>query len=276
MMITVELMGGLGNQLFQIFAAIGYSYRYYTPFFFEPKGISIGWRKTQYWDTFLSSLRPYLKSREARLGYRDPDFHYTEIPLLGQGNDDIKLLGYFQSYKYFDEYKTEIFELLDLEKKKTGLRQKVEVDSENTISMHFRIGDYKKIQEHHPILPLKYYEKALKEVCRQTGKTDWNVLYVCEEEDILLVKEMIDRLRQKYPSLQFNKLDGGLADWEQMLAMSICRHHIIANSTFSWFGAYFNNHSDRKVFYPNVWFGPAQGAKRMEDLFPADWQKVII
>jgi len=267
-------MGGLGNQLFQIFTAIGYSYRHYTPFYFEDKAISIGWRKVRYWDTFLSSLQPYLRSKEAKLGYRDGHFHFTEIPFLGK--DDVKLLGYFQSYKYFDEYKNEIFELVELERRKMELRQKLEVDSENTISMHFRIGDYKKIQEHHPILPMNYYEKALNELCKHSGKFDWTVLYVCEEDDLLSVNEIINALKVLFPDLHFTKLDGNLADWEQMLAMSICRHHIIANSTFSWFGAYFNTHPEKRVYYPSVWFGPAQGPKKMKDLFPKEWLKIDI
>lgn len=273
-MITIELMGGLGNQLFQIFAAIGYSYRYHTPFYFESKNISIGWRKKQYWNTFLSSLNSFIQSREANIGYRDPAFHFTEIPFLGK--IDVKLCGYFQSYKYFDEYKREIFDLMELGKRKSKLRQKLIVDSENTISMHFRIGDYKNIQEHHPILPIEYYERALQKVCDQTGKQDWTILYVCEEDDILFVSDMINRLKKLFPDLTFTKLDGGLADWEQMLAMSVCRHHIIANSTFSWFGAYFNTNPDKIVYYPSVWFGPAQGTKYIGDLFPKEWNKINI
>ena len=257
-MITIELMGGLGNQLFQIFAVIGYSYSYYTPFFLEQKGLSIGWRKTLYWDTFLSSLRPYLKPDIVNLRYyRDPHFHFTKIPCLG--NNDFKLLGYFQSYKYFDDYKKEIFGLIDLDKKKTELREKVAIDENNTISMHFRLGDYKKIQEHHPILPLNYYETALHKVCNMSGKNDWNILYICEDQDISHVNESINELRCLFPSLKFERLEGGFADWEQLLAMSICRHNIIANSTFSWFGAYFNTRPDKLVYYPNIWFGPAQG-----------------
>lgn len=274
-MITIELMGGLGNQLFQIFAAIGYSYRHNIPFFFETKEISMGWRKNQYWDTFLSSLRPFLKSTETNIGYRDPHFHFTEISFLGNDNDN-KLFGYFQSYKYFDGYKPEIFELIGLEKRKTELRRKITIDSENTISMHFRIGDYQKIQEHHPILPPNYYVKALHEIIQQCGKKDWNVLYVCEEDDNTLVDATINTLRNIFPTLTFAKLDGRLEDWEQILAMSICRHHIIANSTFSWFGAYFNTQNDKLVFYPSVWFGPAQGTKKMEDLFPKEWRKILV
>lgn len=274
-MITIELMGGLGNQLFQIFAAIGYSYRYCTPFYFEDKRVSLGWRKVQYWRSFLSSLQPYIKfENELNPGYRDPHFHFTEIPFLGM--NDVKLFGYFQSFKYFDAYKTKIFELIELENRKSDLIKKMAIDTEYTISMHFRIGDYIKIQEHHPILPLNYYVKAINELCNQSGKLDWKILYVCEEDDIVLVNENINALQVIFPDLHFTKLDGNLSDWEQMLAMSICRHHIIANSTFSWFGAYFNNHTDKLVYYPSMWFGPAQGNKNMDDLFPEEWIKIDI
>jgi hypothetical protein len=275
-MITIELMGGLGNQLFQVFTLIGYSLQSKLPFYFQDKHLSIGWRKKMYWDTLLSSFRPSLINTQTNLVWRESNFHYTQIPFLGY-KDNIKLLGYFQSYKYFDEYKKEIFEWMDVESKKQLIRQKINLpDEENTVSMHFRIGDYKKIQEHHPILSLKYYETALYLLRKQSGKKEWTVLYVCEEEDITEVEETIFKLREIFPNMTFIKLDGGLDDWEQMLAMSICRHHIIANSTFSWFGAYFNTSLTKLVYYPSKWFGPAQGTKNMNDLCPNEWQKIII
>ena len=111
----------------------------------------------------------------------------------------------------------------------------------------------------------------------QSGKKDWNVLYVCEEEDILSVNKTINALGVIFPLMTFLKLDGNhLDDWEQMLAMSICRHQIIANSTFSWFGAYFNTRPTKNVYYPNTWFGPAQGTKNMNDLCPDEWHKIIV
>jgi hypothetical protein len=277
-MLTIELMGGLGNQLFQIFAVIGYSLHNRTPFFFEDKEMSIGWRKKKYWETLLSSLKLYLKPTAKNLNavWRENHFHYAKIPYLGM--QDTKLLGYFQSYKYFDEYKKEIFELIDLKAKKESVRQKINLaDEENTVSIHFRIGDYKTLQAHHPILSLKYYETALYLLMNQSGKRDWNVLYVCEEEDIDMVNAKIKKLREGFPKMTFTKLDGAqLDDWEQMLAMSICRHQIIANSTFSWFGAYFNTHPTKLVYYPNIWFGPAQGTKNLNDLCPDEWQKIIV
>ena len=61
-----------------------------------------------------------------------------------------------------------------------------------------------------------------------------------------------------------------------MHLMSLCNHNIIANSTFSWWGAYFNHHEDKIVCYPDIWFGPAQGNKYMGDLFPEKWYKVSL
>ena len=275
-MITIELMGGLGNQLFQIFAVIGYSLQHKIPFFFQDKGLHHGWRKTLYWDTLLSSLKPRMMRVDVNHIWREQQFEYAQIPYVG--NTYVKLFGYFQSYKYFDAYKTEIFDLIQIHSAKRELLQKLDhIDLKNTISMHFRMGDYKALPEHHPILPLSYYEQSLQRVCADTTRDDWTVLYVCEEEDVAFVNaSFIDNLKMRFPNMTFQKLHGNLADWEQMLAMSLCCHNIIANSTFSWFGAYFNTRSDRKVYYPSVWFGPAQGKKYLGDLFPTEWNKVDI
>ena len=278
MMITIELMGGLGNQLFQIFALLGYSIQHNTPFYFADKGLQHGWRKKLYWDTFLSALGPNLLSGvDAKHVWREQQFCYSQIPYFGGiTEEDVKLFGYFQSYKYFDVYKEEIFDKIQLYSAKREVEKQISGYG-NSISMHFRLGDYKGKEEHHPIIPPVYYERALRQVVEDTSKTDWTVVYVCEEEDVLYVTlNFIDKLRNMFPEMTFKKLDGNLADWEHMLAMSLCRHNIIANSTFSWFGAYFNTSADKRVYYPSVWFGPAQGPKYVGDLFPEEWQKINI
>lgn len=269
-------MGGLGNQLFQIFTVIGYSLQFKVPFFFQERGLEHGWRKKLYWSTFLSSIKPYLRVLGVKSIWREQQFEFAQIPYVG--NQDTMLLGYFQSYKYFDTYKSQIFDLIKLSSAKRELLQKLEqLDLKNSVSMHFRLGDYKTLQEHHPILPLSFYEQSLLRLCEDTNKYDWDVIYICEEEDIIVITlNFIDKLRVLFPSMTFKKLNGKLEDWEQMLSMSLCRHNIIANSTFSWFGAYFNTRTDRNVYYPSVWFGPAQGQKYVGDLFPSDWRKVKI
>jgi hypothetical protein len=61
-----------------------------------------------------------------------------------------------------------------------------------------------------------------------------------------------------------------MKDYEEMIFMSCCHHHIIANSSFSWWGAYFNSSPDKIVCYPKTWFGPALPLNT-KDLCPSEW-----
>jgi hypothetical protein len=126
-----------------------------------------------------------------------------------------------------------------------------------TISIHFRLGDYKKVQHCHPILNLNYYINSIKHILSNREPDSINrVLYFCEEEDIEYVSISISILQKQFKDIHFVRCLDELADWQQMLLMSMCAHNIIANSTFSWWGAYMNQREDRIVCYPNVWFGP--------------------
>ena len=66
----------------------------------------------------------------------------------------------------------------------------------------------------------------------------------------------------------FIKLENGLSDWEEMLAMSLCKYNIIANSSFSWWGAYFNENKEKIVCYPSVWFGEVLSYHNIKELHP--------
>jgi hypothetical protein len=82
------------------------------------------------------------------------------------------------------------------------------------------------------------------------------------------------KLKSKFEDIKFVNIDSTIPDWKQMLMMSCCHHNIIANSTFSWWGAYFNRNPDKIVCYPNKWFGPALANKTTDDLFPPEWRKI--
>jgi hypothetical protein len=281
-MITCYLQGGLGNQLFQIFTTIAHAIKNKTKFVFsntyELNNGSTS--RHTYWNSFLSNLRPFLTSiNEDIMGHtaiiREASFSYNELPLTTYKPKEypIKLLvGYFQSPKYFDQYKETIFKIIKLDENKNNIYSKFPLKYENTISLHFRLGDYKKLQDYHPIMSLDYYKKAISYILEKSSlKT---ILYFCEDEDIEEVEKKIEELKSFFIfDIEFIRGGEGLDDWEQMLQMSLCKYNVIANSTFSWWAAYFNTNNKQIVVYPSVWFG-TKAKHDTKDLFPSNWVSV--
>ena len=70
------------------------------------------------------------------------------------------------------------------------------------------------------------------------------------------------------------KVDDNLPDYEQLLVMSCCQHNIISNSTFSWWGAYLNDHPDKTVCYPSVWFGDGYPSHQHFSMMPEGWIQI--
>jgi hypothetical protein len=144
----------------------------------------------------------------------------------------------------------------------------------DTISLHFRIGDYTNLQLHHNILKDDYYIRASREIIRRTKKSNWNIIYFCEEKDNLPVKQRLYKIKKSFPELEFHKADDTMEDWEQLLLMSCSNHNIIANSAFSWWASYLNTNTDKIVIYPKKWFGAANYDKSTKDMFPPSWISV--
>jgi hypothetical protein len=271
-MITCDLKGGLGNQLFQIFATISYAIKHKQSFCFIYKK-ELGNRPT-YWNNFLWSLRSFMINITPELfKISEKGFHYEELqaPLHDK---HVCLSGYFQSYKYFEQHRNTLFRLIRLDEQKSAIKNKYAHNYDNLVSMHFRLGDYKNLQHCHPIMKYEYYRNSLQHISTSTNNQKLKVLYFCEKDDASDVQIIIERLQEKFPDCRFVKIDHGIIDWEQLLMMSVCRHNIIANSTFSWWGAYFNSHEDKIVCYPDIWFGPAMSDKNLNDLFPEMWTQI--
>jgi len=281
-MLTCKLQGGLGNQLFQIYTTIAYAIQTNQKFVFlnvhELKS-SVTDRHT-YWDNFLKSLKPFLIdpeliNKDNLVIIREKAFMYDELPLplhLPIQKNKIKVLnGYFQSFKYFNNCFQTINRLLKIDDIKVELTNKYRklINDELPTSMHFRLGDYKKLLDHYVILSVDYYRAALN--CLLVTK----VLYFCEDQDLEDVEIIISILKTDFPVIEFIRADPELEDWEQLILMSLCRNNIIANSTFSWWGAYLNIYRQKKVLYPATWFGPKlQKTHDTGDLFPVDWIKI--
>ena len=274
-MITCKLMGGLGNQLFQIFTTIAYAIKTQQTFKFYDIDIleSSCTTRYTYWRNFLKSLKPFLTSEfPGMVCIKEEGFHYTNIQTKILNNENSFLFGYFQSYKYFDKEFYTICKMIKLEEIRKQILDKSGYSNEqeqlaNTISLHFRIGDYKKLPDVYPILNYSYYENALLYIQGSTI-TEKNVLFFCEDDDLEDSLEIIETLKKKFDKYTFIREDNQLEDWEQMILMSSCRYNVIANSTFSWWAAYLNNHSKKIVIYPSTWFGP-NSKHDTKDLFPS-------
>jgi len=268
-MLSVNYCGGLGNQLFQIFNLLSLSLKYNKNIILVNKKIK---RKT-YWDSIFKDLKKYMESiNEKFYTYKEKHFHYKEIIL--NSNNNIILQGYFQSYKYFKEYENDIFKIINLYEQQNCVCKKYKIyNFNNLISLHFRLGDYKKKQKYHPIISMDYYINALKMIYNKTDEKN-DVLCFYEKMDKDIVKQNIDILKENFKNINFIFIDTEILDYEQMLLMSLTNHNIIANSTFSWWGAYLNRNKDKIVTYPSIWFGPANENKITSDLFPNDWIKI--
>ena len=277
-MISCRLCGGLGNQLFQIFTTIAYAIKYNQSFFFLDNykldfknGSTI---RYTYWNTFLSSLKPFLKQMKDIPTLNclyETSFSYNEIKETNKSDSSL-LVGYFQSPKYFNNYKEIICKLLKISSCKNSINERIKLNKEQNIyiSMHFRFGDYIKNQHIYHLLVYDYYENALNYMINNIEKNKKIiVLYFCEEESIYETKQIIDRLCNKYSNILFHKTEN-YEDWEQMLCMSLCDHNIIANSTFSWWGAYLNNNESKIVCYPKQWFRLETNINT-NDLFLENW-----
>ena len=277
-MISIDIQGGLGNQLFMVFATLAYGIQNNVKVVFPYHKGSLN--RGTYWDTLLSNIAMFTTlNPENQIDissfkkYMEPTFSYHPLPNFG--DDNVSLLGYFQSPRYFEEFQSIIFQLINLSLKKDEIKTKYcFLFDKKSVSMHFRMGDYKQKRYYHPIMNYEYFEGSLSHIVENKPDVE-RILYLCEQEDNEYVGKQIKRLHEKYPSLQFTKVDDSLPDYDQLLIMSCCDHNIMSNSTFSWWGAYMNENTDKLVCYPSVWFGEYfEHTHDYKDMMAPLWQKI--
>jgi len=256
-MITCNIVGGLGNQLFQIFATISYALEHKQKFGFIIK--SFTGKRSMYWDNFLISLSIFTMNKET--------------PFV--------LNGYFQNEKYFQTYYSTICRMIRLEQQKEQIKKEyTELFISSSCSMHFRLGDYLKLPDYYIILSYEYYKNSLEFICKRDNSMK-QVIYFCEESDLDKIMPIIEELIRGFPNITFIRARAAppapaheIEDWKQMLLMSCCNHNIIANSTFSWWSAYFNSNPDKIVCSPKKWYGPKITVDIAEELTPIGWNLI--
>jgi hypothetical protein len=258
-MITTYFQGGLGNQLFQIAAACSLAWdNEDTPVFDLNKSECPLQGRTagNYYNNVYSRLSR--TDTKPKLAYREPQQDYIKIPY----REDMILVGYFQSEKYFSDHGDRIRNLFRPTKEiEKYIKQKYGflLDSGMT-SIHVRHGDYHKYKDTHPPCTIEYYEKALKEFP--------------EDTKFLVISDTMEWCKQNFKGDRFYFVDSEeQEDYIDFYLMSKCDNHIIANSSFSWWAAWLNDNPNKKVVAPIKWFGESTGYST-SDLIPEGWIRV--
>ena len=195
--------------------------------------------------------------------YEEKQFHYDAD--FFKSPDDILLKGYWHSWKYFRDYDAGIRTEFRFRDEVIAHVQQAgdKIYNENSVSVHIRRTDLLKpsIVKEHGLTPFSFYRDALNYLAKE--ETNLKV-YVFTDAPETVQQE----LRADIPfTIASNQLSKTAA--EDLYLMTQCRHNIIANSTFSWWAAYLNNHPDKKVIAPNKWYNIAP--YDYKDVYPPDW-----
>ena len=209
---------------------------------------------------FLDKIREKKKKIVEKSSIFDPD-----ILSISEGY----FVGHWNSEKYFKANEDKIRESFRLKNPLSVKAQAIAnaiTSSQSTASVHIRRGDYvsiKKIADTHGTLPISYYEEAMTKITDKFPNTDFFVF----SDDIEWAKE---NLPKKYKLISVSTPD--IQDYEELIIMSLCKNNIIANSTFSWWGAWLNNNPDKIVITPQKWY--TKENITIDDLIPASWIKI--
>jgi len=242
--VSCRLEGQLGNQLFEIATTLAYAWDYHLEPIF-PDLNSKGWniphnRGMVFFRLNASALpRPPLKEFYERECYQDWPDNPPYFP-------DCYLRGYFQSWIYFHHHRQKILEIFAPPKEIDDFLQSNYEDllaHPNTVAVHVRT--YDKVVHSHgatPFLGLDYYREAMNLFPKET-------LFVVFSDRINWCKHHFEQLNKN-----IIYIDNGYV--EDLFLMSKLKHQIIANSTFSWWGAYLNTNPDQIVVTPRYWMNP--------------------
>jgi hypothetical protein len=209
--------------------------------------------------TYVQKIMYWISQRKHTMFhyYKEQDVKYKEELKYLRGN--YYVMGWMQNEKYFKEYRTELLKEIRL-KKKIIVSQKLKVimNSENTVSVHVRRKDFKKFNN---TLPITYYEKAVNLI---ENKVE-NPFFIIFTDDLEWTKSNSFLKQNRVYYIAEEKLH----DYEELMVMSRCKHNIIANSTFSWWGAWLNTYEGKIVIGPRIWFRDKIHSKL--NIMPDEW-----
>jgi hypothetical protein len=286
--VVTLLRGGLGNQMFQYAAALGLAERHNKALELDISAFE----DYKVWPYQLDCLkvpqsiyrgppltRPVSNSLIARVMrkinpghsfriYREPHFHFDPA-VLTLADHEILLDGYFQSPRYFEGAEALLRERFQPEAPLTDIAadwaSRIDA-SPCSVSLHVRRGDYLTADASlmHTAMDKGYYDRAIALMKDLVGPEAEFFLF--SDEPDFMVEAFAD-----LPRAHVVRSDPS-APWEDMFLMARCKHNIIANSSYSWWGAWLNQAQGKRVIAPARWFTPDKlAACNVLDLYPADW-----
>ena len=291
-MIVVKLMGGLGNQMFQYSLAKSlsiihnteckvdlsflqlnpegkYTPRQYELNVFEEKIEVISSKELEeFLKKYNSSLKQWLTNRlpsffpkhllvEKGHGYQSDVFNCSKNAYLS---------GFWQSEKYFRQFENELKNSFHFKKEFINDTNefKQSLSKCNSVSLHVRRGDYISNQfskEFHGSCSIEYYYSAINIIAQKYN----NIKFFVFSDDIEWCKT---NLKMNHDCFF---IDSG-SQYKDMYLMQLCKHNIIANSSFSWWGAWLNSNAEKTVIAPKKWF--INESVNTGDVIPDKWIKI--
>lgn len=294
-MIIVKLVGALGNQMFQyaygrsVSAKAGEELKLDATGYFKKSHLDLqdDERRIPLLDKFNIKAE---FATEKELRKYDPLWNkvWRKVKNKIRGYDDLYvfkdkdlrieknsyLVGFWPSEKYFldisDEIKQEFTLREPLSEEADAMLQKIKEASRinnMTIAVHIRRGDYLKenIKKAFGIMSIGYYARAFAEISLRIP--NMNFEFFVFSDDIAWTKEHI-----QFAAPMHFVSNGRIKDYEELILMSNCQHNIIANSTFSWWGAWLNQNPKKLVVAPKNWV--ADSRKNTDDVLPDEWIKI--
>ena len=272
---NIGSLGRLGNQMFEYAALRGIAAKHGYEWCIPPsdrKGIE------NYSLHECFKLSPQRKEGLMETQYaQEPYFHFCQ-ELFDTCPDNVSLHGFFQSWRYFANVQDEIREDFTFHDEHLKPCQEMIESVKEPIMLHVRRGDpnltdprgfkwsYTQCGSMHPVQPVEYYEKALAEF-----PEDQPVIVFSDSIDWVKEQEFFsgDRFLHSEPDDKY--ADGSFTPYTDLCLMSLCSHAIIANSSMSWWGAWLQTNSNKKVIAPKMWFGPDYKDKDTKDLYYPNW-----
>lgn len=241
-MLTCKKYGQLGNQMFQVATTIATALRNGTNYLIPPHAFN-----PSVWPSCLPHLPKYTGQQISKIIHEHPNFAFQPIEF----SENACLDGYWQSEKYFADYRNYIIEAFGFGDQKM---------IEGVVAIHVRRGDYIELAEKHPPVDHEYLNQAMA---------------LFPERRFMVFSDDPKWCKANLKGNQFIFMKHGPAI-DDLKLMSQCEHFIIANSTYSWWGAWLSQNKNKIVVSPSRhnWFGPANDHLIADHIIPDGWKQI--